>query len=52
MVRNLRAGSPRVFCHDGWVHEGRMIVQLGTVRDEEVDTLVERIIAECAGESR
>jgi L-seryl-tRNA(Ser) seleniumtransferase len=46
-VRNLRAGSPRVFCHDGWVHEGRMIVNPATVRDEEVDILVERVIAEC-----
>jgi L-seryl-tRNA(Ser) seleniumtransferase len=46
-VRNLRAGSPRIFCHDGWVHEGRMIVNPATVRDDEVDVLVERIIAEC-----
>jgi seryl-tRNA(Sec) selenium transferase len=46
-IRNLRAGSPRVFCHDGWVHEGRMIVNPAAIRDEDVEVLVERVIAEC-----
>lgn len=46
IVRRLRAGSPRVFCHDGWVHESLFIIQSETVRNEEVDVLVQRVLAE------
>jgi L-seryl-tRNA(Ser) seleniumtransferase len=46
VARNLRDGSPRVWVHDGWVHDALLLVQPATVRDDEVDALVERVTAE------
>jgi D-glucosaminate-6-phosphate ammonia-lyase len=52
VVRKLREGSPRVFCQDSWIHEGVLVIQPSTVRDDEVDVLVERVIAECEAPAR
>lgn len=44
---NLRQGSPRIYCLDAWLHQGIIIIQPTTLRDDEVDVLIERVIAEC-----
>jgi L-seryl-tRNA(Ser) seleniumtransferase len=51
VARRLREGSPRVFCLDAWIDEGRLILQTTTLQEHEVDTLVERVRAECAARS-
>jgi D-glucosaminate-6-phosphate ammonia-lyase len=43
----LRQGSPRVFCVDAWIHQGILMLQAATVRDDEVGVLVERVTVEC-----
>jgi D-glucosaminate-6-phosphate ammonia-lyase len=43
----LRQGSPRVFCVDAWIHQGILMLQAATLRDDEVDVLVERVTVEC-----
>jgi L-seryl-tRNA(Ser) seleniumtransferase len=52
VLRNLREGSPRVFCHDGWVHDGILIIATATLCDDEVDVLVERVTGECEANRR
>jgi L-seryl-tRNA(Ser) seleniumtransferase len=48
VARNLRDGSPRVFCLDAWIDQGILILQTTTLRDRDGDVLVERVRAECA----
>jgi D-glucosaminate-6-phosphate ammonia-lyase len=43
----LRQGSPRVFCVDAWIHQGIIMLQASTVRDDEVDVLIDRVTVEC-----
>jgi D-glucosaminate-6-phosphate ammonia-lyase len=45
---NLRGGSPRIFCMDAWIDDGVLLLQPTTLRDDEVDPLVERVLEECA----
>jgi L-seryl-tRNA(Ser) seleniumtransferase len=47
VTRNLREGSPRIFCVDAFVHQGFLTLQPSTLRDDEVAVLVERVLAEC-----
>jgi L-seryl-tRNA(Ser) seleniumtransferase len=46
----LREGSPRVFCVDAWIHQGILRLTPTTLRDDEVDVLVERVTDECESE--
>ncbi len=48
VARNLRYGSPRVFCLDAWIDNGLLLLQAATLREEEIEPLVERVTAECA----
>lgn len=48
VARDLRQGSPRVFCLDAWIDKGALVLQSATLRDDDVDPLVERVLAECA----
>jgi L-seryl-tRNA(Ser) seleniumtransferase len=45
--RNLRNGSPRVFCLDTWLHQGFLIILTSELREDELPVLVERMIAVC-----
>jgi D-glucosaminate-6-phosphate ammonia-lyase len=50
VARNLRQGTPRIFCADAWIDRSILIVQPTTLREEEVEALVERVTAECQSE--
>lgn len=47
VARALRNGSPRIFCLDAWIDTGVLILQSTTLRERDVDVLVERVVAEC-----
>ncbi|ADB49454.1 aminotransferase class V-fold PLP-dependent enzyme [Conexibacter woesei] len=50
VARNLREGSPRIFCLDAWIDKGLLMLQATTLQEHEVDVLVERVVAECETE--
>jgi L-seryl-tRNA(Ser) seleniumtransferase len=47
VARNLREGSPRVFCLDAFIDRGILVFQSATLQEGEVEVLVERVRAEC-----
>ncbi len=47
VARNLRHGSPRIFCLDAWIDTGVLILQTTTLQEHEVNVLVERVMVEC-----
>ena len=47
VARNLRRGSPRIFCLDAWIDRSILMIQLASLREDEVGVLVERVTAEC-----
>jgi D-glucosaminate-6-phosphate ammonia-lyase len=51
--RNLRSGSPRIFCVDTFIQQSILVIHARTLREDEVEVLVERVAAECkAAEGR
>jgi L-seryl-tRNA(Ser) seleniumtransferase len=50
VARNLRYGSPRVFCLDAWIDNGLLMLQATTLREQDIEPLVERVTAECGSE--
>lgn len=52
VARNLRQGSPRIFCADASIDKGVLSLQATTLQEHEVDVLVERVVAECGTEGR
>ena len=50
--RNLRQGSPRVFCLDTWIRQGTLLILPTALRDDDVEVLVQRVISECEAEGR
>jgi L-seryl-tRNA(Ser) seleniumtransferase len=50
VARNLREGSPRVFCLDAMIDRGILVFQSTTLQAGEVEVLVERVREECQSE--
>jgi D-glucosaminate-6-phosphate ammonia-lyase len=47
VARNLRQGSPRIFCLDAWIDRSILMIQPSSLREDEVGALVERVTVEC-----
>lgn len=50
VARSLREGSPRVFCLDAFIDTGTLVFQSTTLREDEVQPLVARVVEECEAE--